>query len=71
MVQEMQSRPCQTTILINESDRTDEQDRKCTMVEIGLAILFVSILVAADRGRHDSLNEKMREFVDWLDRPEE
>ena len=41
-----------------------------TMVEIGLAILFVSILVAADRGRYDTLNEKMRDFVDWLDRPE-
>ncbi len=41
------------------------------MVEIGLAILFVGILLAADRGRYDTLNEKMRDFVDWLDRPEE
>ena len=41
------------------------------MVEIGLAILFVSILVAADRGRYNTLNEKMKDFVDWLDRPED
>ncbi len=41
------------------------------MVEIGLAILFVSILVAADRGRSNTLNEKMKDFVDWLDRPED
>ena len=41
------------------------------MVEIGLAILFIGILVAADRGRHSTLNEKMKDFVDWLDRPED
>ena len=53
------------------SSRTDAHGRETAMVEIGLAILFVSILVAADRGRYDTLNEKMRDFVDWLDRPEE
>ena len=41
------------------------------MVEIGLAILFVSILVAADRGRNNTVSEKMRDFVDWLDRIDE
>ena len=40
------------------------------MVEIGLAILFIGILVAADRGRYQQLNQRMQEFVDWLDRPE-
>lgn len=52
-------------------DTDKERERRRDMVEIGLAILFVSILVAADRGRYDTLNEKMRDFVDWLDRPED
>ena len=52
-------------------DTDKERKRRRDMVEIGLAILFVSILVAADRGRYDTLNEKMRDFVDWLDRPED
>lgn len=52
-------------------DTDRERERRRDMVEIGLAILFVSILVAADRGRYDTLNEKMRDFVDWLDRPED
>lgn len=52
-------------------ERQEKRQRGSEMVEIGLAILFVSILVAADRGRYDTLNEKMRDFVDWLDRPED
>ena len=39
-------------------DTDSERSWRCSMVEIGLAILFVSILVAADRGRYDTLNEK-------------
>lgn len=41
------------------------------MLEIGLAILFIGILFAADRGRYESINERMKDFVDWLDRPED
>ncbi len=41
------------------------------MVEVGLAILFIAILVGADRRRYERFGERMREVVDWLDRPEQ
>ena len=44
--------------------------RSGAMVEVGLAILFIAILLAADRRRYERFGERMREVVDWLDRPE-
>ncbi|MEE9277270.1 MAG: hypothetical protein V3V06_02565 [Dehalococcoidia bacterium] len=38
------------------------------MVEVGLAILFIGILVAADRRRLQQLTDKVRQFLDWLER---
>jgi hypothetical protein len=38
------------------------------MVELGLAILFIGILVAMDRARRDQLAEQVREFLDWLEK---
>lgn len=37
------------------------------MVEVGLAILFLGILVAADRTRMQQMTDKVREFLDWLE----
>ena len=38
------------------------------MVEIGIAILFLGVLLAADRARTQQLTEKVREFLDWVER---
>ncbi len=40
------------------------------MAEIGLAILFILVLVAFDSERYSALRERMNEMVDWIDRPE-
>jgi hypothetical protein len=37
------------------------------MVEIGIAIMFLGVLVAADRKRTQQLTEKVRQFLDWLE----
>ena len=39
------------------------------MVEVGLAILFLGVLIAADRSRMDRMAERLRQFIDWLERP--
>lgn len=38
------------------------------MVEVGLAVLFLGILMAADRQRRDRLTEQVRRFLDWLEK---
>ncbi|PZC47681.1 MAG: hypothetical protein DK306_001017 [Chloroflexi bacterium] len=38
------------------------------MAEIGIAILFLGVLLAADRARIEQLTEKVRQFLDWLER---
>lgn len=38
------------------------------MVEVGLAVLFLAILMAADRRRRDRLTEQVRRFLDWLEK---
>ena len=38
------------------------------MAEIGLAILFMGILVALDRRRRDGATDQVRRFLDWLER---
>ena len=38
------------------------------MVEVGLAILFLAVLIAADRQRLEQFTDKVREFLDWLEK---
>ncbi len=39
------------------------------MVEVGLAILFLGVLMAIDRRRREQLTDQVRRFVDWMERP--
>ena len=38
------------------------------MAEIGIAILFMGVLLAADRAHMQMLTERVRELLDWLER---
>lgn len=38
------------------------------MAEIGLAILFMGVLVILDRRRRDAMTEQVRRFLDWLEK---
>jgi hypothetical protein len=38
------------------------------VVEVGLAILFLGVLIAADRRRLEQFTEKVRQFLDWLEK---
>lgn len=37
------------------------------MPEIGLAILFLGVLIAADRRRLQQVTDQVRRFLDWLE----
>ena len=38
------------------------------MVEIGVAILFLGVLIAVDRKRTQQLTDQVRRFLDWIER---
>ncbi len=38
------------------------------MVEIGVAILFLGVLIAVDRNRTQQLTDQVRRFLDWIER---
>ena len=38
------------------------------MVEIGVAILFLGVLIAADRKRTQQATDQVRRFLDWVER---
>ena len=38
------------------------------MVELGLAILFLGVLLVAERKRRDQLTDLMRRLIDWMER---
>lgn len=38
------------------------------MAEIGIAILFMGVLLAADRAHTQRFTEKVRELLDWIER---
>ena len=38
------------------------------MAEIGIAILFMGVLLAADRAHTQRVTEKVRELLDWIER---
>ncbi len=40
----------------------------CTVVELGLAILFLIILVPADRRLLQEATDRVRAILDWLER---
>ena len=38
------------------------------MVEIGVAILFLGVLIAADRKQTEQVTDQVRRLLDWIER---
>ena len=49
-------------------DRAECTNSRFTVTELGLAILFMGILVVLDRRRRDMMTEQVRRFLDWLEK---
>ena len=39
----------------------------CGMVELGLAILFLGVLLVAERKRREQFTDVLRRFIDWME----